>query len=194
MKEIWKDIQGYEELYQVSNLGRVKSLNYRKTGKEKTLRLRNHKTGYVYIGLSKNGETKHYRVHRLVAETFISNPNNYLEVNHKDENPSNNRVDNLEWCTHTYNVYYGARNKRISNKLKNYKRTEEHERKVKENLLKKKKKVVCVTTGKEFNSIKDAAIYYGLKNGTHITNCCKGKRKSAGKHPQTGEKLVWRYL
>ena len=87
MKEEWKDIKGYEGLYQVSNLGRVKSLNYRRTGNEKILSLRKHKNGYVYIGLSKNGKTKHLRVHRLVAETFISNPNNYLEVNHKDENP-----------------------------------------------------------------------------------------------------------
>ena len=87
MKEEWKDIKGYEDLYQVSNLGRVKSLNYRRTGNEMILSLRKHKNGYVYIGLSKNGKTKHLRVHRLVAETFISNPNNYLEVNHKDENP-----------------------------------------------------------------------------------------------------------
>ena len=105
--------------------------------------------------------------------------------------PGNNKVDNLEWCSHTYNVYYGTRNKKISNKLKNYKRKEEHERKMRENVP--KRKVVCMTTGEEFNSIKDAAIYCNLKNSGNITSCCKGKRKSAGKHPQTGEKLVWRY-
>lgn len=131
MKEIWKDIPDYEGLYQVSNLGRVKSLarimpnsgtygNYF-TVKEKILKPHLHKTGYCSVKLSKNGKIYRITVHKLVATLFIKNPNNYPIINHKDENKSNNRADNLEWCTTKYNNNYGTRNERLKNKLINKK-------------------------------------------------------------------------
>lgn len=118
--EEWRDIEGYEGLYQVSNKGRVKSLDKyvdNRWGTKQFVKgkvLTNVKTqGYWYVGLNKNGKYKRHRIHRLVAEAFIPNPNNLLEVNHKDENPDNNTVENLEWCDHSYNINYGTRNKRV---------------------------------------------------------------------------------
>lgn len=107
MTEYWRPVVGYEGLYMVSNLGRVKSLNYKNTGKE-------HELSPVLIGgykrvlLYKNRNRKHYLVHRLVAMAFLPNPNNLPEVNHKDEDKFNNCVDNLEWCTRKYNNNYGT--------------------------------------------------------------------------------------
>ena len=86
MEEIWKDIEGYEGKYQVSNLGNIKSLNYRGHGGVKLLRQDIVYNGYKGVNLFKNGKRKHYRVHRLVAMTFIPNPKNLPMVNHKDEN------------------------------------------------------------------------------------------------------------
>ena len=117
MKEIYRDIKGYEGLYQVSNLGNVKSLNYNNTNKEKVLQLCAHEKGYLYVGLYKNGKRKSYIVHRLVAETFLNNPDNLPEINHKDENKTNNCVDNLEWCTTKYNINYGIHNEKMAKKL-----------------------------------------------------------------------------
>ena len=178
--EDWRDIRGYEGLYQVSNLGRVKSLGNNKSKKEKILKPYLNKDGYSLINLYKKGKIKNFQVHRLVAEAFIPNVNNYLQVNHKDENRTNNKVDNLEWCTHKYNLNYGTRNKRHSEKVKGSK----HPR---------ARKVQCITTGREFNCIKEAAEYYSIAK-VDISKCCKGKLKSAGKHPVTGEKLIWRYI
>lgn len=113
--EIWRDITGYEGIYQVSNLGRVKSLNYGRTGKEKILKTNTDKRGYLRICLCKDGKRKTYRVHRLVLPTFNPVENmEQLEVNHIDENKENNKLSNLEWCTSEYNSNYGTRNKRIS--------------------------------------------------------------------------------
>ena len=107
--EIWKDIQGYEGLYQVSNLGRVRSLNYKKTKTVKILKLTSNTKGYLQLILHKNGEISSRKVHRLVAEAFIPNPDGLPQVNHKDENKQNNCVDNLEWCTNYYNAWYGTK-------------------------------------------------------------------------------------
>lgn len=114
--ELWKDIEGYEGLYQISNHGRVKSLNYNHTCCEQILVPVKHHTNYLTISLYKNGVKQLKLIHRLVANAFIENPNNYSCVNHKDENKLNNDVENLEWCTHKYNSNYGTRNKRISEK------------------------------------------------------------------------------
>lgn len=103
INEFWKDIIGYEGLYQVSNLGNVKSLNYHRTGQEKLLSLRISSHGYLLINLYKDGKYICHSVHRLVAEAFLPNTNNYPEVNHIDKNKLNNNVDNLEWCTRKYN-------------------------------------------------------------------------------------------
>ena len=110
MEEEWRDIVGYERLYQVSNTGKVKSLNYKKTGKEKILKLQTDKNGYLFVGITKNGKRKYKKTHRLVAEAFLDNPNNLPQVNHKDENKENNCITNLEWCTNEYNHNYGTRN------------------------------------------------------------------------------------
>lgn len=106
MDEVWKPVFGYEGLYEVSNHGKVKSLHWYggNTEKEKTLSVRTD--GYLRVVLSKDGISKNYAVHRLVAQAFIPNPNNLEMVNHKDENRQNNNVENLEWCTRSYNQIY----------------------------------------------------------------------------------------
>ena len=119
--EEWRDVVGYEGLYQVSNLGRVKSLpKYNRKDSyimKPTIRKRD---GRVSVILCKNpSHRKRITVHRLVAIAFVDNPHGYTEVNHKDENPQNNRADNLEWCTRKYNMNYGTTPKRLN--LKNMK-------------------------------------------------------------------------
>lgn len=113
-KEEWRDIAGYEGLYQVSNLGNVKSLNYSRTGKEKILKQKLNKNGYYSIQLCNNRIRKMYLVHRLVAQGFILNPDKLPCVNHIDENKQNNCVDNLEFCSVAYNNAYGTRNEKSS--------------------------------------------------------------------------------
>ena len=205
MNEEWRDIKGYEGRYQVSNLGRVKSLNYNHTSREKILKAREDKVGYLYLNLYKNNKRKTHKVHRLVAQAFIENPNNYPQVNHKDENKSNNRVENLEWCTHRYNLNYGTRNQRASEKMKSREFTEEHKNKISNTQKRngknkgskhpKARKVQCITTGRKFNCIKEAAEYYNIqRSSNHISACCRGKYKYCGKHPINGEKLIWKYI
>ena len=108
--EIRKDIEGYEGLYQVSNLGRVK--RYYKNGKEKILKPGNSKDGYLLMYLYKEGKRRNYQVHRLVTKAFVPNLENKPEVNHKDEDKTNNKVENLEWMTRRENNNYGTRTSR----------------------------------------------------------------------------------
>jgi hypothetical protein len=115
--EIWKDIKGYEGIYQVSNLGRVKSLNYHRECYEKVLNQSTNKHGYLLAALCKNSNAKFFSVHRLVAQAFIPNPFNLPQINHKDENKKNNSIDNLEWCTAKYNNNYGTRKERMFQKI-----------------------------------------------------------------------------
>lgn len=130
MQEIWKDVNGYEGLYQISNLGRVKS--FRASTKygspdEMILKPSLINSGYGVVTLYGNGKRRKYQVHRLVATEFVKNPNNFPCINHKDENKLNNCVDNLEWCTYQYNNNYGtariraakARTKQIRQKTLN---------------------------------------------------------------------------
>lgn len=163
MKEIWRDIKRYEGKYQVSNTGKVKSLNYRRTGKEKILKLDDNGHGYLYVSLSKDGKGKSYPVHKLVATAFLENPNNLPEVNHKDENKYNNCVDNLEWCSRSYNINYGTGNKRSAEK--------------------RSKPVYSINKESGlimwWQSAKEAERQIGIDN-SHINKCCQGKRKSAG--------------
>lgn len=110
MKEIWKPIKGYEGIYEISNFGKVKSIRYfnhvnnKIYSREKILKLSLNEKGYFRVGLYKSGKEIKFKVHRLVAENFIPNPNKYNEVNHIDGNKQNNCVDNLEWCTHSHNI------------------------------------------------------------------------------------------
>ena len=121
--EEWRDVVGYEGLYQVSNLGRVRSVDkIIKTGrgyvsrlvKGKMKKIKVHSNGYLEVNLSSNGKAKTYKIHRLVSMAFIPNPRHFKEVNHKDEDKTNNNVDNLEWCSSKYNANYGNRNKKSS--------------------------------------------------------------------------------
>lgn len=152
-------------LYEISNLGRVKSLpktincwngfsNITYTMSEKILAQRK-RGDYLAVGLTKNGKQSTFSVHRLVAETFIPNKKFLPCVNHKDENKQNNRVENLEWCSHSYNNSYGTRTKRTC------------------------KPVKCIETGMIYNSTVQAGKSTGI-NRVYITNCCNNKRLSAG--------------
>ena len=105
MMEEWKAIPGYEGLYEVSNMGNVRNVR-----RNTLLRLSKTNNRYIRVSLCKNGIKTGLTVHRLVAEAFIPNPDNLPEVNHKDEDKTNNRVENLEWCDHKYNMNYGTRN------------------------------------------------------------------------------------
>ena len=168
--EEWRDVVGYEGRYQVSNCGRIKSFCKNKSGE--ILKIRDDRNGYKFIILYKNKKPKGFNVHRLVATAFIPNPDNLPEVNHIDECKWNNYIDNLEWCDREYNNNYGTKNERNS---------KSHNKRIK-----------CVTTGEIFESIKKAGEKYNIYRGD-ISSCCRGKQKSAGKHPVTGEKMVWEY-
>lgn len=151
--EEWRDIEGYLGLYQVSNKGRVKSLNYNRTGKEQILKNILEPTGYYRVNLAKEGKWKHFTVHRLVCNAFIPNPNNLPCINHKDENKQNNSLQNLEWCTVKYNINYGtARLRQAQKNKKNVKVI---------NLLTKEKKI--------FKGLKDTEKFFNLPRGTIIT-------------------------
>ena len=121
IKEVWKDIRGYEGLYQVSNLGRVKSLNYKRTGKERILKITKDRNGYYLVNLRKNNKTKMFKVHYLVADNFIPNPYNKPEIDHINTNPSDNRVENLRWATREENCNneltrtHNSKSKKIKN-------------------------------------------------------------------------------
>ena len=146
-------------MYQVSNYGRVKSLNYRHTGKERLLKPMIHTKGYFLVWLC-NKQNKLYSIHRLVAEAFIPNPYNLPQVNHKDEDKTNNHVDNLEWCSLLYNIRYGTGLKRkITNRCKKvYQYTLDGE------------------LVKEWESISECSIN-GFDLGA-VFSCCKGERKT----------------
>lgn len=137
MNEVWKDIKGYEGSYQVSSIGRVRSLDriitHMNMGvirkhlfKGKILKPLLEHDGYLYLFLYKKGSyRKKFSIHRLVCETFISNPNNYPIINHKDEDKTNNAVENLEWCDYSYNNTYNNKHIKIGLKRRGWKPTNE---------------------------------------------------------------------
>ena len=179
--EIWKTaiVNGEPwENYQVSNFGKIMSLNYGRTGKSKLKRLNKTKTGYQQVRLSKNGKKDTFYVHRIVAETFLPNPENLPQVNHIDEDKTNNFVGtpendykdgNLEWKSHRDNLNHGTRNERagkaISKANTNGKRS---------------KRVLQFTLDDEFVREWPSVAECG-RNGFcqgHVSRCCQGKRKS----------------
>lgn len=129
LKEIWRDVVGYEGLYQVSNWGRVKSYL---RGKERILKPVLENNGYYSVNLYKKGKLKKFSLHRLVVETFLGEISSGLVVNHLNEIKTDNRLENLEIVTQRENVNHGTRNMRISEALKGQKFSEEHKRKISE--------------------------------------------------------------
>jgi len=171
--EIWKDIVGYEGMYQVSNLGRVKSLNYNRTGKENILSTSKNK-GYFNVVLSKKGfKPFTVRTHRLVAEAFIPNPQNKPQVNHIDGNKLNNNIENLEWNTASENQQHAYdTGLKISNWL-NKKGKENHLSKI---IYQYTKDLQFI---KKWYCIMDAVRELNIKH-SNISRCVNGKRKSTG--------------
>ena len=164
--EIWKDIKNYEGIYQINNFGKIKSA-YKKGNNcnNKILKVSYTYNGYERVGLSKNNKTKKYLVHRLVAETFIPNPNNYPCINHKDENKQNNNINNLEWCTRSYNINYGNRNNNLNKEVWQYD--------LKGNFIKKWKSTMEIQRS------------LGYKN-QNISSACRGKSRTAYNY-------IWKY-
>ena len=166
MDEIWKDIEGYEGLYQVSNLGRIKSVKRTKPNgyqiKVRFLKPSIDKDGYSRVVLSRDGESTTYQVHRLVAFAFVRKEHQKPEVNHIDENKSNNEDSNLEWCTRKENINHGTAIQRSSNK--------------------NKKPINQLSSDGQFikawESISDAAETLGFSQG-YLSKCCSRKCSSA---------------
>lgn len=167
-QEYWKTIPGYPN-YKVSNIGRVMKIYKHHPNLIK--RSRNTKTGYQVIMLSKGGVQTLFKVHRLVALAFIPNPNNYSEINHKNEDKTDNRVENLEWCTRKYNNNYGTLKSRIAKALS--------------------KPVLQLSIDgkvlKSFDSVREASRYTGISS-PRIGHCCKHHS-----HYKTAGGFKWEY-
>lgn len=208
MKIIWKNIIGFEGLYQINNIGQVKSLNYHRQGHEQIIKLDLTNSGYYRAQLCKNGVVFRFLVERLVAQAFLPNPNNYPVVNHKDRNSQNNFIwvnddnsinyekSNLEWCSVKYNNHYdGAYKRRVQTRRDNdnYFVPDEIRKsisnKLKGNHNSPTKAVVQLSDDGKIISIypsgKEASIITGISR-SHICNVCKGKRDKAGGYK-------WRY-
>lgn len=185
-REIWKDVKGYEGLYQVSNFGEIKHLPYDFRNisgthhiNERKLIPHTNNNGYYMVDLYKNNKRKTLLLHRLVAQAFVENPNNYPIVNHKDNTPSNCNASNLEWCTLSYNSQYSYN---TTNRAKTTKWSKG------KNHYKSKKVYATDKQGKilyRFNCIMDAERELGILN-TSIVSCLKGKYKTAGG-------FIWHY-
>lgn len=164
IEEEFKAVKGYEGLYEVSNLGRVRSLKY---GKGRVLCGSNNGAGYLQVVLSKNSKRKDCAVHRLVAEAFIPNPDGLPQINHIDEDKTNNCVWNLEWCDVKYNINYGTGIERSAEK--------------------RGKRVYQYTLSgsfvRSYTSTREAERQTGIRISS-ISDCCNGKRnyKSAGNY------------
>lgn len=176
--EIWRPVKGYEGLYEVSNLGRVRSLartcksrgGCRKPIKERVL-CSEVTAGYVRVNLSMDGYMRHYLVHRLVAEAFIPNPENLPMINHINEDKTDNRVENLEWCTASYNINYGECVIKI-------KKNQPHKRPV----CQYDKDWVLLA---EYQSLHEAGKLSGVR-WQDISACCCGRQNTA-------KGYIWRY-
>lgn len=155
---IWKPIPNFEDLYEISNTGEVRSINPRYKNKSILKQSLNNK-GYKTVCLCRKSVQKTFNVHRLVALVFIPNPNNFPCVNHKDEDKTNNNADNLEWCSYYYNNVYGHRLTKSS--------------------LKQSVPIRCIETGIIYSSAYAAQQKTDIKQ-SGIWRCCHGQRKTAG--------------
>lgn len=163
IEEQWLDIPGYEGLYQISNFGRVKSFYFKNPCILKPHKVR----GYSNVALYKNKKKKQFYIHRLVMENFYPIENtNVLDVNHKDEDKSNNHISNLEWMTHKDNLNYGSRTEkaRMKRQGKNSSRS---------------KKVRCIEKDVIYEALREAERQLGIP-ASNISRACKGKIKTAG--------------
>lgn len=161
MNEIWKDIEGYDGKYKISNFGNVYSEK-----SNRILKYNINKQGYSYVVLTNEGYRKTHKIHRLVAQAFIPNTENKLEVNHIDENKTNNNVNNLEWSTRKENCNHGTRSLRMGTTLKNRKDLS---------------KPVCCSNGKIYPSIAEASRKLNLDK-SDIAKNCKGISKHVGNY------------
>lgn len=213
LNEVWSDIKDYEGYYQVSNHGRVRSVDRYvikdRTGnlafkKSRIIAINKQNSGYLYVTLNKCNKNKNFLVHRLVAEAFIPNPDNLEQVNHKDEVKTNNYVDNLEWCTRKYNCNYGTVRQRISQSKKGQKQKPEVIEARRLKLIGKKRSPDCCkklselkkgycpteeTRRKISESLKDR--FGGEKShwyGKHHTDESKKKMSESKKGKQVGDK------
>lgn len=163
IEEQWLDIPGYEGFYQISNFGRVKSFYFKNPRI-----LKPHKVkGYSNVELYKNKEKKQFYIHRLVMENFCPIENmDMLDVNHKDEDKSNNHISNLEWMTHKDNLNYGSRAEKARIKMQGRNSP-------------RSKKVKCIEKDVIYEALREAERQLGIP-ATNISRACKGKIKSAG--------------
>lgn len=188
--EIWKDIEGFEGKYQVSNLGNVRSLRFRNQNFSKDLTQKINNKGYKVVNLTDNSKNKPALVHRLVAMAFVDNPNNYPIVNHKDENPQNNHADNLEWCTYSYNTIYSM-NIHPERKRINADNLEKYSPRNKKGVPHKFRNQVAIlddnnNTIKVYDNAVTAASILGLHT-CNVTEVCKAnKKRQIGKKRRTG--------
>lgn len=242
-KEVWKDIKEFEGFYQISNLGRVRSLDREVKRSEEIMKVKGkiikahlNTKGYKVVDLYKDGKRKHKHVHYLIAKAFIPNPDNKSFIDHIDTNKTNNNISNLRWCTHKENMNNEITLKKQKESQKGKKLSEETKRKIGEafrgrklseeakrklslankgkkmpehvkrklieshkgkkipeetkrkmrNSSPNKKRVLCIETGIIYVSVMEAGRQTNI-HASSITNCCNGKRKSAGK-------LHWRYI
>lgn len=164
MEEIFKDIEGFEGIYKVSNLGNVKSLNYNHTGKSKLLRIHDDNKGYLTVCLFKLRKKKSFTVHRLVASAFIPNPDNKRTVNHKDGVKTNNHIDNLEWNTYSENIQHAFDTglKKVSEKQR----------------AKFNKLVLDTSTGIFYDSATEVSKTFGINKQTIINKLCGSSRNN----------------
>jgi len=168
--EVWAPIEGFPD-YEVSTFGRVKS--YKR--KEPIILKLSLNKGYYHVNLLLNGVRKTINIHRLVGKTFISNPENLLEINHIDENKLNNHADNLEWCSRSYNINYGSRTKKAAKKLSNTLT----EKGTFDRIKKQSIPIKCLETGQVFYSMGEAARQLNIYK-TKISQCIRNGKSHSG--------------